>query len=477
MSILAALLVCVAALHLSTALFVAMHRARRDVATDFLPLAGICFSQAVSSVGSALVTDATHFSDAVTGQQLQLIGATLALASFSFLAVGAPARLIRLWAVVTMIAVVSGLCFEDAPRTVRTLGFAWAPDYREARFSTLGIVLTWIVFPVALAAMRHVHRAQPMPVSRLELGLSLLLGTLAFWNDTLVRFGPLRSIYLTEIVTLLMALSSNRRLRHQFQATTDELLVRTAELELSTLELAQMQAQILRRQQLAAVGEFSAVIAHEVRNPLAIIKNAVSALRRGESNAHQPELLSILDEEVTRLQRLVSDLSTYTRPLVPALVATRLEPLVQQVIARTRTANEALSRIAVRVSVHDDASEVLGDPSLIEMAFANVLANAAQATGDGGTITVEAQRYDDNGRGVELRVTDTGTGMTPDVVEKAREPFFTTRSTGTGLGLAIVDRVMRAHNGQFGIRSTERGTCITLRFPTDPEDVDTVSAA
>lgn len=471
MSVLSVVLVCVAGLHLATAAFAAMHHARSPRGTEFLPLSGICFSQAVAAIGNAIVTEAPHFSIALFGQQLQLLGATFALASFSALATRRTdtattraAQIIQMWAVIMVLAVLFGLCFHAEARTPRTFGFDWAPDYREARFSPVGLTLVWIIFPVAMFALRQVNRAPGAKVETPEFWVAAVLCTAAFVNDTLVRFGPLRSIYINDIVTLFLALNANRRLSQHFRATTDELLVRTAELELSTLELDQMHAQIMRRQQLAAVGEFSAVIAHEVRNPLAIIKNAVSALRRTDGHQHQPELLSILDEEATRLQRLVSDLSTYTRPLVPTFAPTRLEPLVQQVITRMRTATEALSRLTLNVVIEDGAGELSCDAALVEMALANVLANAAQATADGGTITIEGRRGHASAKWIDLLVRDTGSGMSPEVAAKAAEPFFTTRSTGTGLGLAIVVRVMRAHSGEVAIESNATGTSITLRF-------------
>lgn len=473
MSWLAVALMCVAGLHLATAAFVTMHHARRPNETEFLPFAGICFSQAVSAVGVAIITDAPDHHAALIGQQIQFLGAVMALGAFGLLAgritdasLGIAPRVIQGWAVIATLAILCGYYFDVAPRAPRTFGFAWAPDYQEARISAVGFTLTWIIAPVALYTLRKIQQRPNMPVGPVEFWVSFVLTTVAFWNDTLVRFGPLRSIYITEIATLVMALNANGRLRRRFQATTDELVVRTAELELSTLELDQMHSQLQRRQQLAAVGEFSAVIAHEVRNPLAIIKNAIAALRRTADSTTEPELLAILDEEVTRLQRLVSDLSTYTRPIVPALASTPLEPLVQQLIARVRTANESMNRVTIQLSIEPGAEHVYGDADLIEMAVANVLANAAQASREGGTITIEARPcHNEQDHCIDLRIRDNGSGMSAEIAAKAKEPFFTTRSTGTGLGLAIVDRVMRAHNGRFDIESSHDGTCITLRFP------------
>lgn len=480
MSAAAAFLVCVAALHFATAAFLAMHHTRRPRDSELLPLACTCLTQAIAAAGNAIVANASSWQQAITGQQTQLIGAVLSMGAFSVMArrmTGAPLghapRIVQVWCVTTLVAIAGGYCFAHEPRAMRTYGFSWAPDFHEARITTTGVILTWIIFPVALWMIARVNQRPQFEASGAERIFAFLIGTAAFWNDTLVRFGSMQSFYVTEIVTLVLALNANRTLRRRFQATTEELLFRTAELELSNLELEQMQTQLVRRQQLAAVGEFSAVIAHEVRNPIAIIKNAVSTLRRS-SDAHQPEMLSILDEEIARLQRLVADLSTYTRPLVPHLALTALEPLLQQIVMRVRTANEAFARVKVNVAVTPEATHVFGDAGLIEMALTNVLANAAQAITNAGTIEVVASG-DSPAQGVAVSVIDNGAGMPPDVVSKAREPFFTTRSTGTGLGLAIVDRVMRAHNGTFDIDSSANGTRITLRFPPRRGSANTAS--
>lgn len=477
MSVLSVVFVCVAGLHLAAAAFVAMHHSQRPLDTSFRPLAMLSVAQSVAAIGTAVVASAEHHVAARLGQQFQYVGTAIAIAAFSWLVprianvqVDKALIAIRGWSVAMVVAVFSGLWFTPLARDPRRFGLAWVPDFAESEVTRFGIVLSLSILPVVVFVFVRVVGAPKFRLGQLETRLAVLLAVLALVNDALVRFGPLRSIYVTEIIGLVIAFNANRHLSRRFRTTTDDLAVHTAELELSVLELRQMHLQLARRQQLAAVGEFSAVIAHEVRNPLAIIKNAVSTLRRDPSAPADPDLLGIVNEEVTRLQRLVNDLFAYTRPLVPQLAASPAKALLNHILARARAAHVAVGERECRVTC-DEASSVLhGDPDLVEIALINVIANAAQATDDGGTITLEVATL--NG-GVEIRVTDTGPGMPAEVMTRAKEPFYTTRSTGTGLGLAIVDRVMRAHGGSFNIESDAGGTRITLHFP----DVDVARAS
>lgn len=469
MTLLSAVFVCIAGLHLAAAAFVAMHHSQRPLDTSFRPLAALSVAQSVAALGTAMVASAESYIAARAGQQLQYVGTAMAFAAFSWLVprianvqLDKALIAIRAWAVAMVVAVLSGPWFASAVRQPRRFGFVWVPDFVEADVTRFGIVLSLSVLPVVVFVFVRVVGAPKVRLGKLETRLAVVLAVLALANDALVRFGPLRSIYVTEIVGLVIALNANRRLSRRFRTTTDDLAVHTAELELSTMELRQMHMQLARRQQLAAVGEFSAVIAHEVRNPLAIIKNAVSTLRRDPSDAAEPDLLDIVNEEVTRLQRLVNDLFAYTRPLVPQLAASPAKALLNHILARARAAHAVVGEREWRV-ICDEASTVLhADPELVEIALINVIANAAQATDGGGTIALEVATLKG---GLDIRVTDSGPGMPAEVMARAKEPFYTTRSTGTGLGLAIVDRVMRAHGGSLDIRSDAGGTRITLHFP------------
>jgi signal transduction histidine kinase len=256
-----------------------------------------------------------------------------------------------------------------------------------------------------------------------------------------------------------------------------ELKRRSGELMVSYEELREAQRELMRREQLAAVGELAAVIAHEVRNPLAIISNAVAGLRRPElAHDDRDTLLTILKEESSRLNRLVGDLLRFARPVN----VQRQLISVRDVIERTIVSSALRETLPVRVMEDGEVHGIWGDPGLLRQVFENLVDNAVQAMGGLGqdgttppsgrptprlTIAIRAGRRESID-GVHVDVQDTGEGMDAHVRLRAKDPFFTTRPSGTGLGLAIVDRIVEAHDGELSIASRPgQGTTISVFLP------------
>jgi signal transduction histidine kinase len=255
-----------------------------------------------------------------------------------------------------------------------------------------------------------------------------------------------------------------------------ELKRRSGELRQSYEELREAQRELTRKEQLAAVGELAAVIAHEVRNPLAIISNAVAGLRRRETAPNDREtLLTILKEESSRLNRLVGDLLRYARPVN----VQRQLVSVREIIERTVTSTGLRDAMSVEIKEEGEIHAIWGDPGLLRQVFDNLIENAVQAMGGSigesspGTyprsralsISLRSVRKEAL-EGVHIDVEDTGEGMDPHVRVRAKDPFFTTRPSGTGLGLAIVDRIVEAHDGEISITSrTGAGTTVSVFLP------------
>jgi signal transduction histidine kinase len=232
-------------------------------------------------------------------------------------------------------------------------------------------------------------------------------------------------------------------------------------------DLRVRQDELVRKEQLAAVGELAAVIAHEVRNPLAIIKNAVSSLRRRpEDTTQTATLCTILDEESTRLNRIVGDLLHYAKPLSVTPQNVDVADIVQRAASHLREQPNVDLELTIERS-----SPVVGDAVLVRQAIDNVLHNAVQAMGSGGTLFVGVRDRRTEPDGVEVTIRDTGEGMDTVVRRRALDPFFTTRPTGTGLGLAIVARVVEAHGGQLTILSERgAGTEVRIFLPRSSEE-------
>ncbi|MEJ7729080.1 MAG: ATP-binding protein [Polyangiaceae bacterium] len=258
------------------------------------------------------------------------------------------------------------------------------------------------------------------------------------------------------------------RLRRRLEARASELRSRSRELATSFEELRAAQTELVRKEQLAAVGELSAVVAHEVRNPLAIISNAVATLRRPDvADSDRATLLGILDEETVRLNHIVGDLLSYARPVR----LERREVMIAEIVERALVLAERDPDIIVERADARDVDAVLGDPGLLRQVMENLITNAVQAMPSGGHLTVGIRACDHEGTaGVEVRVQDTGEGMNTAVRRRALDPFFTTRPRGTGLGLAIVARIIDAHGGELVIDSTAgAGTVVRVLLPCASE--------
>jgi signal transduction histidine kinase len=177
-------------------------------------------------------------------------------------------------------------------------------------------------------------------------------------------------------------------------------------------------------------------------------------------------LLSILEEETDRLNRLVGDLLRYARPFS---IERRLLDL-DALLARALELVHNHPNVKLEAEDRGEGSvlpEVYGDPDLLRQVFDNLVQNACQAMTDGGTLTVRVSATEDDGvAGATIEIIDTGEGMDTQVRSRARTPFFTTRPGGTGLGLAICDRIVTAHGGYLSIKSRAgEGTIVGVFLP------------
>jgi signal transduction histidine kinase len=315
--------------------------------------------------------------------------------------------------------------------------------------------------------------------------LSAVLGSTIFLaaviNDLGVASGAFSTLYLTDLglAAFVVGIATTPGARyvavaHELERRTDELRTRTRELRRSYEDLRTAQEELVKKEQLAVVGELAAVIAHEVRNPLAIIANAGAGLRKHAiSREDHDTLLAILDEETSRLNRLVTDLLRYARPVNVQRSHLPLPDLLERALSLAN-ANTNKKRIRSELRVEASEGRIWGDANLLRQVFDNLIDNAMQAMGVDGALTVRVRSVAEGGvDGIAVDIIDTGEGMDTQVRSRALDPFFTTRPSGTGLGLAIVDRIVEAHGGRLGIESRAgEGTTVTVFLPlglaTDP---------
>jgi signal transduction histidine kinase len=234
--------------------------------------------------------------------------------------------------------------------------------------------------------------------------------------------------------------------------------------------LRQIERDALRAEQLAWAGQMAAGIAHEVRNPLTAIKLLVQALAdgRGGGTRLRPRDAQVLEEEIVRLEQIISTFLDFARPPRPDKKPVEVGPLVGQVADRVR-ARADLQGVAVEVSAPARPVVAELDPNQLQQVLYNLLFNALDAQPGGGRVRVTVADEDDPSgeRAVTIRVEDDGPGLPAEVRDRVFEPFVSTKETGLGLGLSICRRIVEGHGGT--IRAADReggGTAFTVRLPT-----------
>ena len=478
MSPLATVIVAWAAVYAYVCAYFCVLYARRRAERVHLAFGLMAGALCIYAVGSALLANADTVAEAALGQRVRALGlapGVVFVVEFCHRLVGRPrSRLILAaygWAGLTILLTVLNQHVDaSTPAPEPTWGLAAAPDHPEAMLTALGQINLSISFLlVAWGISVLIGPARIDRDARLMLA-TMVINIVAAAHDTAVSFGALRSFHLLEHAAMLSVVAMSYLLLDRFVRTSEELASRTFQLRSSYDELRHTQEELVHKEQLAAVGELSAVIAHEVRNPLAVIKNSVSGLRRPRiEDQDRDTLLSILDEEVDRLNRLVNDLLAYSRPVAPQGRQVELSELLHRSVDLARGGSRGAAEVQVEVAEPPGATSVHGDPDLLRHAFVNIVENAIQAMGAGGRLAIKTRPVLRSGRDwVAVDFEDTGEGMDTQIRSKARDPFFTTRPTGTGLGLAIVERVVRTHGGAVEIDSRSgQGTTVTVLLPTE----------
>lgn len=230
-------------------------------------------------------------------------------------------------------------------------------------------------------------------------------------------------------------------------------------------EVKRLEAEVQRVRTLAALGEMAATVAHEIRNPLGGIATFAALLGRGmEADDPRRRLVNKVTEGVGRLNRIVSSLLTYTRPLRLNAHQINLVELVEESVAffeidlERNRGNVQVARLFAAGSLSCRV-----DTEQFQQVILNLLQNAIQAMPEGGTLSVAVEADADH---AVVCVSDTGIGMAPEVQAKLFTPFFTTKEDGTGLGLVTCRKIIEAHGGRIRVESEPgRGTRFYVYLP------------
>jgi signal transduction histidine kinase len=246
------------------------------------------------------------------------------------------------------------------------------------------------------------------------------------------------------------------RRRDYAMALVDE---RTAALRSSLQELESTQAQLVRQERLAAVGQLASAVGHELRNPLGVITNSLYLIRRSTEGAGDERLkrqLSTAEREVAAATLIVSDLLDFARARQPIIKPVELPGLIDEAL-EVASPPEGIGIDWQRPS---DLRPVAADRDQLRQVLLNIIMNGYDSMPDGGTLRLRAQAV---GTDVRIAITDQGSGMDEETRARLFEPFYTTKTRGTGLGLAVSERIMSAHGGSISVDSKlGSGTTFTL---------------
>jgi two-component system, NtrC family, sensor histidine kinase HydH len=267
----------------------------------------------------------------------------------------------------------------------------------------------------------------------------------------------------------------NRRQIKRYQELAETLAETNRRLE-------QAQEQARRSERLAALGQMSAGLAHEIRNPLGVIKGSAEMLQQKltESNPLATELAGYISSETNRLSALVTRFLDFARPLHAELIPQEITAVLERALQAVSMARMEESKLVqVERQYEPNLPLVPLDEGLCEQAFVNLIQNAYDAMGSGGgTLRLRTARANAADRdGVEVGIEDSGPGIPDELREQIFNPFVTTKKTGVGLGLSIVSRIIDGHHGTIRVVSggegkDHRGGRFAIFFPTSSEMAD-----
>ncbi|MDZ4718628.1 MAG: ATP-binding protein [Roseiflexaceae bacterium] len=234
-------------------------------------------------------------------------------------------------------------------------------------------------------------------------------------------------------------------------------------------EIRHLEEQVQRSQRLAALGRLAGGLAHEIRNPLAIVRAAAQMLQRELEATTYSEYTLVIQTEIDRVDRLIEQLLAYARPRMLARNPIKSTDLIERTLQLTR-AYATQQHVTLSARIGDVSFSFVGDAELLHQALVNLLMNAIQATPAGGAVCVMAQAHEGTIQQpmIEIVVRDTGRGIAPIDHARIFDPFFTTRDDGVGLGLSIVQEIVQDHGGTIDITSELGvGTIATIQLPCE----------
>jgi signal transduction histidine kinase len=235
----------------------------------------------------------------------------------------------------------------------------------------------------------------------------------------------------------------------------------------------ELERRLYRSEELAAIGELSAGIAHEIRNPLVAIKTSVNLLQdEPDLSEEGHQLLEVVAEETDQMAAIIEDFLQFARPKPPTFEDVDINQVLRDVVKRYKEVDQA--KQVQWVEKLDDHMPVLRlDRYQIQQVITNLILNGLDAIGDEGRLEIGScqEQGPDSEKMAHFFITDDGAGIAPDSVNKIFQPFYSTKEKGTGMGLAICRRIVDQHGGEIQVNSrVDQGTRFSVILPVKSQE-------
>lgn len=241
-----------------------------------------------------------------------------------------------------------------------------------------------------------------------------------------------------------------------------ELKARTHQLRKTSSELLSTQIELLQKEKLASLAQMASGVVHQIRNPLAIIKNATYLMRKKSEDEYLIDKIKIVEEEVDRMEKIARELLQFAKTNEPvALHPVDVADLMEEILEEEAIIQPNYEKVKTVNHIQNSLPSVLAERDSLREVFLNIISNAYQAMPDGGTLSLRAKR---EGKKAHIVISDTGIGMSSDEQKSIFEPFVSTkRKGGSGLGMAISYAIIKKLGGSIEVSSQEgKGTTFTV---------------